>query len=75
MLGSSVSGMKIVLESTTKLSELKNKDENLIFLGKIKLIIMTDFMGCFMHGNVLEHARLSQDCVDRNEDEKTCGCG
>lgn len=68
--------MKIVLESTTtKLSELQNKDENLIFLGKIKLIIMTDLMGCFMHGNVLEHARLSQDCIDRNEDEKTCGCG
>lgn len=39
-----------------ELNELKNKDENLIFLGKIKLIVVTDFMGCFMHGNVLEHA-------------------
>lgn len=45
-----------------ELNELKNKDENLIFLGKIKLIVVTDFMGCFMHGNVLEHAWLNQDC-------------
>lgn len=34
----------------------KNEDKNLIFLGKIKLFAMTVSMGCFMHGNVLEHA-------------------
>jgi len=31
-------------------------------LGKIKLIVATDFMGCFVHGNVLEHASRNQDC-------------